>query len=123
MGISKKDVVCNKDNILEIIERVDKRKVYFRVFYGKNMSERNEASLYCFWILKFSPLFNLKEPSHRINIGFAAFVFLRMLSYICQKEGRKITVSREYLRDLVYAFAYRDMSKEAIMALAETLLI
>ena len=48
VGINTDDVAINKDNLLEIIERVEKRRVYFKVFYDRDMAEKNEASLYCF---------------------------------------------------------------------------
>ena len=67
VGIDKNDVGVNKDNIFEIIERVEKRRVYFKIFHKIDMSERNEASLYCFWILKLAPFTNLKNPNHPIQ--------------------------------------------------------
>jgi len=123
VGIDQNDVIANTDNILEIIERVEKRRVYFKIFHKIDMSERNEASLYCFWILKLSPFTNLKTPNHRINIAFAAFLFLRTVTYLCVQASHKVIISEDYLKDLLYAFAVRDLSKESIMALAETLLI
>jgi hypothetical protein len=122
LRIDLADIQCNEDNVMEIVERVDKRKVYFRVFYGKEMSERNEAALYCFWILKLAPFYNTANKNRRINVSFAAFLFLRMVSYICVKENHAAAITRRYLVDLLYAFAYRDLSKEAIMAIAETFL-
>ena len=76
VDIDQNDVIVNMDNILEIIDRVEKRRVYFKVFYDKEMSEKNEASLYCFWILKLAPFTNTKNPNHRISIAFATFLFL-----------------------------------------------
>jgi len=123
VGIDKNDVIVNMDNILEIIDRVEKRRVYFKVFYDKEMSEKNEASLYCFWILKLAPFTNTKNKNHRINIAFATHLFLRMITYLSVKSQHRITISKDYMQSLLYAFAFRDLSKESIMALAETLLI
>jgi hypothetical protein len=115
-------VSCRKDVLLEIIERVEKRNVYFHIFHDIVMSEQNEAALYCFWILKLSPFFDGANPNSHINALFAAFLFLRMVGRVGRRKGRVITVDRKYVQNLFYAFWYRDISKEAIMLAAETLL-
>jgi hypothetical protein len=121
--IAKRGTVsCRKDVLLDIIERVEKRNVYFHIFHGIVMSEQNEAALYCFWILKLSPFFDDKNPNSHINAFFAAFLFLRMVSRVGRRTKRSIAVDRKYVQNLFYAFLYRDISKEAIMLAAETLL-
>jgi hypothetical protein len=121
VGISGHDIVYSKGDLSEIVERVDKRKVYFRVFYGKEMSERNEVSLYCFWILKLSPFFDVSNPDIRVNVNFAIYFLLKLIQYISMKSGKRITFTHEYVVSLKYAFAFRDISKEAIMAMVETI--
>ena len=40
-------------DIIEIIERIEKRRIYFHIYYnGCKMGELNEGALMCFWILK-----------------------------------------------------------------------
>jgi len=118
-NINLDDVKCSKDGLLEIIERVEKRRVYFKVFYGLEMSERNEASLYCFWLLKLAPLFYLKNPSYHINAAFALHLFLKMITYASPK---KVAIPTRHIEHILYAFKFRDVSKESIMAIAETIL-
>jgi len=38
------------------------------------------------------------------------------------KTEKKVNVTRDLLNNTIYAFRYRDLSKEAIMALGESLL-
>jgi len=45
-----------------------------------------------------------------------------MLIYVAAKTNRKVNLNRELLKNTFYAFRYRDLSKEAIMALAESFL-
>jgi hypothetical protein len=120
MGYS--DVVCRKKVLLDIIERVEKRKVYFRVFHGIIMSERNEISLYCFWILKLAPFFDRQNPDRQISARFALFLFLKMIDRIRYKINRTGDIDETRVNNLFYAFLYQDISKEAIMLAADTLL-
>jgi len=122
VGLDESDVRYNKDSIYEMIERVDKRKVYFRVFYNKDMSEKNEVALYCFWILKLAPFFCVSNPNIRINVNFAVYFLFKVIQYNCINFGKKLVFSNEYVRSTKYAFTFRDISKEAIMHTAETLL-
>jgi hypothetical protein len=122
--IADHEMRCSRHSLCDIIDRVDKRKVYFRVFYDKvkeGMSERNEAALYCFWILKLSPFFDNTCPDTEVNINFAAFLLLASVKYGLDKNGIKINLPDKYVSDLKYAFRFRDISKESIMALAETM--
>jgi len=123
-GINYNDIICRKEILLDIIEKVEKRRVYFHVFHGINMSERNEISLYCFWMLKMCPFFNRGNPGHQINIGVAFFTFLEMVHKVCLKTQKRMNlISKKYAKDLIYAFQNRDISKEAIMLIAETIVM
>jgi hypothetical protein len=117
------DIAARKGAWLDIIEKVEKRRVYFRVFHGITMSEQNEISLYCFWALKEAPLFNRKNPDHRINTAFAFYMFVEMIHRVRRKMGLGDVLSGKYANNLIYAFQNRDLSKEAIMLIAESLLV
>jgi hypothetical protein len=58
------DFIAHDEVLFEVIERVEKRRVYFHIFYdGCNMGEINEVSLLCFWILKRQSCFWRKACS------------------------------------------------------------
>ena len=123
LKINDNDILCCKDVIFDIIERVAKRRVYFCVFHeGLIMSEQNEISHYCFWILKLAPLVNKKNPDQHINAFLAIFLFLNVLKRVGMARGLQVSFNTGFLRHLTYAFVYRDLSKEAIMAIADALL-
>jgi hypothetical protein len=44
---------------------------------------------------------------------------MNMLHYQAQKASKKLTVSKDMVNDIYYAFRFRDLSKEAVMILAE----
>jgi len=116
--------VC-QETMYEILTRVEKRRVYFHIYYnGKKMGERNEGALICFWILKLMPFRHDNIPNATLNVKIAYTFFMNMLYYEAahSKIKRKVNVKSDLLTNTLYAFMYRDLSKEAIMALAESLL-
>jgi len=116
--------VC-QETLYEILTRVEKRRLYFHIYYnGKKMGERNEGALICFWILKLMPFRHDKISNTTLNVKIAYTFFINMLYYEAahSKIKRKVNVKSELLTNTLYAFMYRDLSKEAIMAMAECLL-
>jgi len=116
--------VC-QETLYEILTRVEKRRVYFHIYYnGIKMGERNEGALICFWILKLMPFKHDTIPNSTLNVKIAYTFFMNMLYYEASnsKIKRKVNVKSDLLTNILYAFRYRDLSKEAIMAMAESLL-
>jgi hypothetical protein len=116
------DITANMNIIYEIAERVEKRRVYFHIFYDVNMSELNEASLLCFWILKLHPFFSDKMQSDILNAKIAVYLFLTAVSYTARASGKHISTADRLVENFYYAFRFRDLSKEAIMTLAESMI-
>jgi hypothetical protein len=122
---SPDEILVCQEMLYEILTRVEKRRVYFHVYYdGKKMGERNEGALICFWILKLMPFKHDTIPNSTLNIQIAYTFFMNMLYYEAanSKIKRKVNIKSDLLANTLYAFKYRDLSKEAIMAMAESLL-
>jgi hypothetical protein len=113
--------------IANIIELVERRRVYFHVFHRIKMSEWNEAALYCFWIAKLHPFLEVPPPSikarqvNEINAIIAVRMLYNAANKIRQGQGR-VRLKQMNISNLVHAFRYRDISKEAVMALFENLI-
>ena len=118
------EIIACQETLYEILTRVEQRRVYFHIYYGKELGERNECALICFWILKLMPFKHDKIPNATLNIRIAYTFFMNMLYYEAahSKIKRTVNVKSDLLFSTLYAFKYRDLSKEAIMALAESLL-
>ena len=117
------DIFCREEVLYEIFNRVEMRRLYFYIFHkGIDMRELNEGSLLCFWILKLMPFEYEKFPNITLNVKIAACLFINMIRYVANKRGRRANIKGDTIDYLTYAFTYRDLSKEAIMALAESLL-
>jgi len=124
VGINFINITCRENVLLDIIERVEKRRVYLGIFHKIKMSEKYEAALYCFWIIKLSPFFDINNRENNINIRFAAYLFLEIIGKVGRKEYpmQQIKFGKEHVEGLIYPFSYWDISKEAMMMLADLLL-
>jgi hypothetical protein len=116
------DIAANMNIMYEVAERIEKRRVYFHIFYDVSMGELNEISLVCFWILKLHPFFSKSLQSDVLNTKIAIYLFLTTVSYAARESGKHVNTSGKLVENLYYAFRFRDLSKEAIMALAESLI-
>jgi len=109
--------------MIEIYERIEKRRIYFHIFYNCKMGELNEGALMCFWIIKLMPFSNQDIPANELNSKIALYLLNNMLLYYARKNNRKVNISDSLSKDLYYSFRFRDISKEAIMALAKSMII
>lgn len=127
--LSLEDVRVDQPLLAEIMERIDKRKDYFVIFHDDtDMNEIKQAALTAYWVLKFKP-FSVDSDDTKlctkyelINEAFAVFV---LYSTIKEEAYRKkcegFYVSKEYNRKIMYGFKFWDISKEALMLVAESL--
>jgi Glu-tRNA(Gln) amidotransferase subunit E-like FAD-binding protein len=81
------------------------------------------TALQCFWIVKTLPFHDIRNSSNSINIFFAAYLFLNMVKSVANKTGKKANITKQIVTDLCYGFYYQDISKEALMRIAESLII
>jgi hypothetical protein len=115
-------IIISMRVISEIIERVEKRRVYFHVFYdGCKMGELNEGALFCYWILKLHPFSCPGSDTNVLNAKIALCLFTNTIYYYQRSSNKPLPViSQQYLKDIYYSFRYRDLSKEALMMMIES---
>jgi hypothetical protein len=116
------EITANMNVLYEIAERIEKRRVYFHIFYSVNMNELNEASLLCFWILKLHPFFSSNVQSDILNAKIAVYLIFTAASYSANAGGKHLNTADRLVENLYYSFRFRDLSKEAIMAIAESII-
>jgi len=114
------DLMADQEALYEIVTRVEMRRVYFYIYHPVDMGELNEGALLCFWILKLMPFRHKTMPNTELNVKIAYTLFKNMLFYVAAKTKRKVNIKSKLMDNTIYAFQYRDLSKEAIMALAES---
>ena len=127
--IQMSDIDVNEPILGEILTRVDKRKDYFVIFHDEtDMNEIKEAALLAYWILKFKP-FSIKESRSELHVTYElineAFAVFILYSAIKEESRRcskmEFGVTETYNKKIMYGFRYWDISKEALMLVAESL--
>jgi len=113
------DIGKNNAVVMEIVHLIQKRRVYFHIFHEIDMCEINHVSLACFWILKLRPFFYKSNPRVNINFILATSLFRYTIESVAHKNNKTIDYPTSNLN---HAFKYRDLSKESIMAIAESLI-
>lgn len=134
-GYDANNIYVNEDIIMAIIAKVDQRRKYFNYFHKLEMSEYKETALNSFWYIKLHPLsigpreFN-KHPSSEyesINEKLALYFILKTLKVmlIAKKlpTEKLDNIPTEYLDELVYTLTYRDISKESLIILVESMAV
>jgi hypothetical protein len=122
LRLSWDDIPYSNETIFDIIDNIHRRRIYFHVYHNIEMGELNQACLMCFWILKLSPFYSLIQPEININFTFALAIFTRGVIFTAKKRFKKANLTEDVMLHLKHAFKYRDLSKEAIMAIAESLI-
>ena len=125
--IPRDRLFVSEDCVLNIIDLVERRRIYFHVFHGINMSEWNEAALYCFWIAKLHPFIEIPPPNTKarqiseVNAAIAVRMLFNAVNRIRHNQGKERTKLIN-TSNLIHSFRYRDISKEAVMVLFENLI-
>ena len=121
LGIDTAEIIMHDDVLIEIIERIEKRRIYFHIFYnGCELGELNEGALLCFWIVKLHPFYHPKINSNILNAKIALCLFTNAIYYHSEKTKMIKKIPKHFINDLYYSLLYRDISKESLMILAES---
>ena len=118
---------------MAVIAKVDQRRKYFKYFHGLDMSEYKEVALICFWYIKLHPICAVSKEImqkdmtefNSINEKLAVYYLLITLKAMLKNENKSIDIvdslPNEYIKELAYSFTYRDLSKEALILLVESI--
>ena len=128
-GFHNLTYIVNNTDLLLIVRKVDQRKHYFKEFHNLDMSELKEISLICFWLTKFRVyrVENQEDDSinDSINEKFCVYLIIHtirsLLKTLNKPDDSLNYLSKEYIYQLVYSLRFRDLSKEALILLTETI--
>lgn len=133
-GIDKSSIIINENVLFQIISKVHQRKEYFIFFHKLDMSDFKEMALNCFWIIKLKPISVQQETIviekrldlSFINEKFAIFYLIKKFRSLIDdnemsQEKLDLFFNEKYVYELLYSFEYRDISKEALILLVETI--
>ncbi|MDR0920035.1 MAG: hypothetical protein LBM93_12465 [Oscillospiraceae bacterium] len=120
INFSEDNILINDMALNEVIEMVNKRHLYFKVFHkGMKLGEPNETALYCYWILKLNPFFDKTEKNRNINVWFSLGMMFTMAKELAEEE---ICISKNMFKTILHSFEYHELTKEAIMDIVWTLI-
>lgn len=128
------DIYINENIVMSIIAKVDQRRRYYKYFHGLDMSEYKEVALICFWYIKLRPIcISQKALSQDLKVYDAIneklAVYYLLVSFRCMLEEKNLStrqldsLPKKYLNEVIYSFTYRDISKEALILLVESIAI
>jgi len=121
LGINTTEITYSEDALIEIIERVEKHRVYFHIFHdGCELGELNEGALLCFWISKQQPFYHPKIKTNTLNAKIAICLFTNAIYYHSEKMKLDKRISNHFINDLYYSLIFRDINKESLMILANS---
>ncbi len=122
-------IKINKKIVLEIINKVDQRKKYFKYFHDIDMSDFKEVALISFWYIKLKPIFVESDDAvyDTINEKLAFYFIIHTLTSLLRKNELPLdkveNLNKVYVKEVIYSFVYRDISKEALILLVESIAV
>jgi len=118
------------DNLLDDVNmRVHQRVNYYLYFHGTQLEQTRKAAIKAYWILKYRPIKALRwSGAYDVNVHLAFFVlFAESLGRLLPNQPAKIqnmvvnNILNEYGDSFLRAFNEYDISKEAMMLIADSL--
>ena len=126
--VLEKDYFIHKRNVFEVISRCNKRELYHYVFHNlKEVTEYKVIAIKCFWIMTLKPFMVTNSNSEIYNCPnemFSLFLILETIEEVMAKffpDKEFSYPSEARMRDLLYKFKFCSLSREAMIALVETL--
>lgn len=122
-----KDYFVNRKNLYEVIRRVNKREVYYKIFHNLDkINELKRTAITCYWINTLKPFLVVKEDSDIYfspNELFSVFMIMGAVrsafNDVYPNKEFKLPTS-ECLADMVYNFKYCGLTREATITFVET---
>ena len=113
--LTERDFFVNEYNLMEVVERVSKRKFYFKVFHGiEHLEEFKELALICYWICKLKPFTVLKTDSElcaSCNELFAVHLVLALLERCGEYASAYRRPDNITIKNLIYSLKYQRLCK------------
>ena len=125
--LENRDYFIHKKNLYEVLRRVDKRRVYYKVFHDLvKINEFKFVALQCYWINTLKPFMVVNDTSNIYNSPnelFSVYLIISMVRSVFEDvypEEKFVYPSPKRISDMVYNFKYCDLSREGTIAFVET---
>lgn len=125
--LEDRDYFVHQKNLFEVIRRVDKRRIYYKVFHSlTRINEFKYIALICYWINTLKPFMVVNSDSKIYNSPnelFSVYLIISMVRSAFNEvfpEEKFIYPSDKRIADMTYNFKYCDLSREATITFVET---
>jgi len=121
-------------DLIDAIQRVDKRIYYFQIFHGMTCNEGKKAALYAYWIAKLRPIIitdkrykNVDGYNNQINELFAIHYILSALCGMGRiklwdgHDGVDLSLNNPFIKKLRYSMRFRNFTIDSIIVLADAI--
>jgi hypothetical protein len=131
IGYSYDNIYWCQKRLYYIFDMVKRRELYYHIFHEFNpISEYNESCLYVYWILKLRPFAYDESNDDDINLKIALRMFSDAVKTGIMMKHKEYVVIPDELENILepcydkleHSFKSHDLSKEAIMLLANALI-
>lgn len=109
--------------LAKVVRRVDITREYYKRFHDTSIAEYKVAALYAYWINKLKPVFVYnKELGEKINATFSLYLFYAGI----RKKGKirehiDFEPNSEYIKHLLYAMQYDEITEKSMMLIGEAI--
>ncbi|MCH5209481.1 MAG: hypothetical protein J1F01_00805 [Oscillospiraceae bacterium] len=121
------DYYIHERNLFEVIRRLGKREVYYKVFHKlPEINELKRTAILCYWINTLKPFMVVNPDSPLYNSPNETFSMYLIMSVIRSLyaeiyPNKKFEYPTDaHVADMVYNFKYCDLSREATISFVET---
>jgi len=122
LSIKTIDITKSNELLKDVIEHVEKRRIRHHIFRnGDAMDELSEGALLCYWVAKLHPFHHHKINSKLLNAKIALCLFTGVILYYCLQNSRVSRLSGNLINELYYSLKHEDISEDAIILLAKSL--
>ena len=125
--VLNKDYFVHQKNLYEVIRRVDKRSVYYKVFHElEKINELKRTAIFCYWVNTLKPFLVVKEDCPIYNSPNELFVVYLIISAV-RSAYDEVYPNQEFnypdderISDIVYNIKFCDFSRESMINFVET---
>jgi len=124
LKIDSSQYIVDVKKMREVYERTDKRYLHYLMYYnGMQMDEIKRLAEIIFWSARLNAITQKSDSNVDESVRILTGIFTATIIGICKRKGYVFGTLDDKAHDyLVYALQYRELSRDALVMLAEGLI-
>lgn len=125
-GYDENKFSIDENLVIKIINRLDQRRLHYKIFHqGLEISELKEIAILCYWFNRLKPItYNNGTcySTEKYNEFFSLYLMVCIIREYNNVRGiSSQPLTQEIVEDLMYNFAYREISIDSLTLLIDSL--